>query len=72
MKQMEWSHELGHSLKSKRRPKISAYLFAFFEYKRMRLFLSVYSSIVCGFHQRFGGGGVASCAMTLRHGGSQD
>ena len=25
------------------------------------------SSIVCGFRQCFGGGGVASCVMTLRH-----
>ncbi len=35
--------------KSKRRPKISTYSFAVFEYKRIRLFLSVYSmfSVYC-------------------------
>ncbi len=35
------------AIKYKRRPKISAYSKAFFEYKRMRLFLSVYSSLCC-------------------------
>ncbi len=38
--------QIGHFywwLKSKRRSKISAYFVAVFEYKRMRLFLGVYS-----------------------------
>ncbi len=42
------------ALKSKRRSKISAYFIPVFEYKRMRLFLSVYSMYKIDFFSKIG------------------